>query len=676
MIEEGEIVEEQDEQRSTTTTTTMTRKRDRKAEEGEEEEQEKGNTKTQREDTRASKRARSRDRDREEDGSRRSRSRRRDKDDDKRRHHSSSSSSKSRSTRREREAAKEEDKRERRREHSSRRRSNSRSRLSPHHRERERDRDKERGRRKEDRDRDREMEEERFKERDRERGRRRNREGEEPREERRKDRGEKEANVPATIVEEEEEEEQEEEYQRKVEQELKQKAEEENLAKLQEERRRRRQAILSKYKNKEEEETKTQPNGKEKEETVGEEATLKATNETEKESNKRIEEDDKFATAADMFSEAPLEPTTVGDAALAGKDSAMDIKPYVDDTWDDEEGYYSVRVGEILHKRYRVYASHGKGVFSTVLQARDITKPQRHTGKEAKVAIKVIRNNEVMYRSGMKEKELLKKITDADPKNKKHCVRLLDSFVHRNHLCLVLEPMHLDLRKVIKMFGRKVGIAIHAVKIYAQQLFISLKHIKSLKILHADLKPDNIVTNKAGTVLKLCDFGSASLADEENAITPYLVSRFYRAPEIMLGLPYGYPIDVWSAGCCLFELFTGRILFPGKSNNEMLKLHMQLKGMFPRKLLRKSQFWDQHFDTTFNFKQVEVDEHTRKEYVKVVPILQPARNLKDELLATPHEKGTSHAVEQLADFLERCFELNPQRRITPEEALLHPFLRP
>ena len=78
-------------------------------------------------------------------------------------------------------------------------------------------------------------------------------------------------------------------------------------------------------------------------------------------------------------------------------------------------------------------------------------------------------------------------------------------------------------------------------------------------------------------------------------ITPYLVSRFYRAPEVILGLPYDYAMDMWSVGCVLFELFTGKIAFPGKSNNEMLKLMMDLKGPFPKKMLKRGAFVDKHF---------------------------------------------------------------------------------
>lgn len=95
--------------------------------------------------------------------------------------------------------------------------------------------------------------------------------------------------------------------------------------------------------------------------------------------------------------------------------------------------------------------------------------------------------------------------------------------------------------------------------------------------------------------------------------TPYLVSRFYRAPEIILGLPYDASLDVWSVGCTLFELFTGtshqfefastwlthpqgRILFPGHSNRHMLQLHMELKGRFNQKLMKKAKFAAGYFD--------------------------------------------------------------------------------
>lgn len=108
---------------------------------------------------------------------------------------------------------------------------------------------------------------------------------------------------------------------------------------------------------------------------------------------------------------------------------------------------------------------------------------------------------------------------------------------------------------------------------------------------------------------KLCDFGSAGTTDECE-ITPYLVSRFYRPPEVILGLPYNEMVDVWSMGCVLYELFTGKILFPGKDNNEMLRLFMELKGHLPNRMIKRGEFKDEHFDKDCNFMQSQVDSHS------------------------------------------------------------------
>lgn len=144
---------------------------------------------------------------------------------------------------------------------------------------------------------------------------------------------------------------------------------------------------------------------------------------------------------------------------------------------------------------------------------------------------------------------------------------------------MVFEPLAMNLREVLKKYGKNVGLHIKAVRSYAQQLFFALKLLKKTGILHADIKPDNILVNENNLILKLCDFGSASTIND-NEITPYLISRFYRAPEIILGIPYDYGIDMWSAGCTIYELYTGKILFSGKSNNQMLKYFMDLKGLY------------------------------------------------------------------------------------------------
>ena len=103
------------------------------------------------------------------------------------------------------------------------------------------------------------------------------------------------------------------------------------------------------------------------------------------------------------------------------------------------------------------------------------------------------------------------------------------------------------------------------------------------------------MVDKEAKRIKLCDFGSC-LSTDEVQITEYMVSRFYRAPEIMLGCDLDQAIDIWSAGVTLFELYTGKVMFYGRSNNEMLKLIMLSKGKIKSKLLKKAQYAERHFN--------------------------------------------------------------------------------
>lgn len=389
---------------------------------------------------------------------------------------------------------------------------------------------------------------------------------------------------------------------------------------------------------------------------------------TKTESGKSVSngDDDMFAMEDDMFTVNDGIPKHILESAAVVRETD---NPALADNWDDNEGYYRTILGEVLDGRYHVYSHLGKGVFSTVVKAQDTKNGDKD------VAIKLIRNNDTMYRAGMKELNIIKKLMDADPDNKKHVVRLIRHFEHKNHLCLVFESLSMNLREVLKKFGKDVGLNIKAVQTYAKQLFLSLSLLKKCNILHADIKPDNILVNESKTVLKLCDLGSASDASE-NDITPYLVSRFYRAPEIILGFPYDFALDVWSVACSLYELFTGKILFPGNSNNKMLKLMMDLKGKFPNKMLRKAQFIDIHFDSDLNFLSTDVDKISGKKLTKKVVINKPLLDLKQRLLSDASRMAEDELknVTHFVDFLEKCLNLEPAKRMTPKEALSHPFI--
>uniref|UniRef100_A0A672YT65 Serine/threonine-protein kinase PRP4 homolog n=1 Tax=Sphaeramia orbicularis TaxID=375764 RepID=A0A672YT65_9TELE len=351
---------------------------------------------------------------------------------------------------------------------------------------------------------------------------------------------------------------------------------------------------------------------------------------------------DMFTESDDMFA-ADFDSARMR-AAGVGKD--FKENPNLRDNWTDAEGYYRVNIGETLDKRYDVYGYTGQGVFSNVIRARDTAR----AGQE--VAVKIIRNNELMQKTGLKELEFLKKLNDADPDDKFHCLRLFRHFYHKQHLCLVFEPLSMNLREVLKKYGKDVGLHIKAVRSYSQQLFLALKLLKRCNILHADIKPDNILVNESKTILKLCDFGSAShVAD--NDITPYLVSRFYRAPEIIIGKPYDYGIDMWSVGCTLYELYTGKILFPGSSNNHMIKLAMDLKGKMPNKMIRKGLFKDQHFDQNLNFLYIEVDKVTEREKVTVMSTINPTKDLLADMIGgqrLPEDQRKKTSTQNVSAF--------------------------
>eukprot|EP00744_Colponema_vietnamica_P012485 GILI01017522.1.p1 GENE.GILI01017522.1~~GILI01017522.1.p1 ORF type:complete len:538 (-),score=135.14 GILI01017522.1:205-1656(-) len=398
------------------------------------------------------------------------------------------------------------------------------------------------------------------------------------------------------------------------------------------------------------------------------------------------------SSSFDMFSDSPQplpQASTSASAAAANKRAlgrgGTEGGLNLNENWDDAEGYYQCQIGEVLSGRYRVVSVFGRGVFSSVVRAVDLSTPPTASGKPVEVAIKMIRSNDMMKRAAEKEKNILNKIAQADPQNKKHCVRLLGAFDYRGHSCLVFEPLAMNLRETLKKFskdkktGKFVGLSIEAVRAYGKQVFSALKLLRKIGIMHADLKPDNILIGENNALCKLADFGSASPV-EENDITAYLVSRFYRAPEIILGAPYDASIDVWSLGCTLYELYTGKILFHGRTNNEMLKLMMEVKGRFSNKLLRRGQFSSMHFDGNGDFVFVDTDPVSRKEFTRKIQFSNPTKDLGSLLNSV--SSGRKELVDEikqrnlLRDLLEKCLALDPLKRIDPAAALQHPFFKP
>ena len=489
--------------------------------------------------------------------------------------------------------------------------------------------------------------------------------------------GDAENRVKGTQEEEDEEDEDDQEYQNRILAALQ--TQEEDEDRIIEERRRRRQEILSKHGV-----CRETPNEHQLMETLEHDEGLQddatqrdvinsnpetLVDASEKQPVDQIESNQAPSPSADddMFADTPED-----DANNERKQvSTKGLK----DNYDDAEGYYNFQVGEVIGSRYEVFATHGRGVFSSVLRARDLRDYKNGQDKDScpQVAVKVIRANDTMYKAGQTEKVILNKLLQADPEGKKHCIRMLNSFEYRNHLCLVFEPMAMNLRDLTKKYGRGIGLSLNAVRVYATQMFIALLHLKTCGVLHADIKPDNILINERRTAIKICDFGSAMFSGD-NEITPYLVSRFYRAPEVILGLPYDYPMDMWSIGCVIFELCTGQILFKGRSNNEMLKYMMDVKGPFPKKMLKKAEFAFRHFDlkdATMSFALEEQDPVTKQPIRRIISNPTKKEGLSKLLM---NESDNKKKLLQLVDLLERIFVLEPEKRITPLDALKHPFI--
>lgn len=163
-----------------------------------------------------------------------------------------------------------------------------------------------------------------------------------------------------------------------------------------------------------------------------------------------------------------------------------------------------------------------------------------------------------------------------DPDDKHHLLRLRDTFVHKKHLCLVFELLSVNLYELIKQNHFR-GLSTNLVRVFTAQLLDALTVMNEARIIHCDLKPENVLLkNLESPTIKVIDFGSA--CHEVQTMYTYIQSRFYRSPEVLIGLPYTSAIDMWSLGCIAAELFLGLPLFPGSSEYNQLSRIIEMLG--------------------------------------------------------------------------------------------------
>lgn len=234
-------------------------------------------------------------------------------------------------------------------------------------------------------------------------------------------------------------------------------------------------------------------------------------------------------------------------------------------------------------------------------------------------------------------------------------VNFTHSFYFRGHLCISTELLGMNLYEFIKAHDFK-GFPLRLIRRFTKQILSSLCLLKSRRVIHCDLKPENILlAHPLKSEIKVIDFGSSCFENEK--VYTYIQSRFYRSPEVILGMTYGLPIDMWSMGCILAELLTGYPIFPGENEQEQLSCVMEIFGPPEKHLIEKSTRRKLFFDS-LGKPRVTVSSKGRRRRPSS-KTLQQALRCDDEAFL---------------DFISRCLRWDPERRLKPEEALRHEFI--
>ncbi|CAG9330885.1 unnamed protein product [Blepharisma stoltei] len=315
--------------------------------------------------------------------------------------------------------------------------------------------------------------------------------------------------------------------------------------------------------------------------------------------------------------------------------------------FDDERSDYILVKGDHIAYRYEIIQILGKGSFGQVIKAYD------HKEKE-EIALKIIRNKQKFHNQANIEVQVLKVLRDNDSGDS-GVVHLREYFLFRNHLCITFELLSINLYHYLKINSFK-GMSLGVIRNLAHQLLTAIKLIHGLNIIHCDLKPENILLrNLNDTLIKIIDFGSACF--EHQRLYSYIQSRYYRAPEVILGLGYSKAIDMWSLGCILVELYTGNPLFPGDSEQDQLLCFIEHLNAPPQHLINLASKRLLFFDE--NNEVILVKNHKGK-------VRMPGTLSLETVL-----KG---ADELFIDFIKKCLEWDPTLRITAFQALSHPWL--
>lgn len=286
---------------------------------------------------------------------------------------------------------------------------------------------------------------------------------------------------------------------------------------------------------------------------------------------------------------------------------------------DDKDGHYIIKINELFANRFILLKLLGQGTFGKVVECYD--KMNRET-----VAIKIIRNIP-KYRDAAKiELRVLSTLKKYDQTNRNHCIHLRECFDYRGHICIVTDLLKISLYDFLEQ-NRYISFPGSHIQAISKQLIRSVTFLHDLSLIHTDLKPENILLHddsftkkmlRSNTILssysnlthandvatrklpkyskilknpliQVIDFGSAIFEDEYHS--SIVSTRHYRAPEIVLGVGWSFPCDVWSIGCILVELVIGEPLFKTHDNLEHLAMIEKVCGYrIDDSMVRTSKF--------------------------------------------------------------------------------------
>ncbi|XP_026087045.1 homeodomain-interacting protein kinase 3-like isoform X2 [Carassius auratus] len=347
------------------------------------------------------------------------------------------------------------------------------------------------------------------------------------------------------------------------------------------------------------------------------------------------------------------------------------------------DGDYQLVQNELLcslKNTYEVLDFLGRGTFGQVVKCWK-------RGTSETVAVKILKNHPSYARQGQIEVGILARLSseNADEHN---LVRAFECFQHRSHTCLVFEMLEQNLYDFLKQ-NKFSPLPLKVIRPILQQVATALNKLKAMGLIHADLKPENIMLVdpvRQPYRVKVIDFGSASHVSKAVCST-YLQSRYYRAPEIILGLPFCEAIDMWSLGCVIAELFLGWPLYPGALEFDQIRYISQTQGLPGEHLLnvatKTSRFFCRESDSPYAaWRLKSTEEHEAETGLKSKEARKYIFRCLDDMAhvnLVMNLEGCDLLAEkadrvEFVGLLKRMLFIDAEERIAPSDALSHPFV--